>query len=452
MTYKIIDPDDLTPGAELVLDLPNRTYSLVQTGKLGPEGVSLQALYSKFKELWLNMPYQLHPFPMYAIDAEAGKFQFGTDGTNFSGWKPLNDTTRKLQRDGGWEEYSAAGALLRVYAGVVTLGSVLATDQLYYQRTATGAAIDFNFPGPVNEGVQVYGDATNGNIDERAYLAVFTRTAGRKYDRKQLSDSGYTGTGPRLMTFAVQNEVDLKIVAADNLMTTGIYDGISITYYGADQMRGIGGVSYPFRIIIEGNGATAEQIYTKVQYLLRQNTDIDAGAGTVTGKTAAGLLSFTGDTLVTARGVFLSNFSANDTARVDIYDQNNVKRNYPFMAAGVLTFNANLVNDAAAVYRMFFKTNPAGNYGTATALTVKDGSITPQDIAGSVSGRPSIPFTFEYDSNNQGGRAIGTNAVVVVVASGKSGAKPVVTEYTITRAVGQQIALVAERERSYLNG
>lgn len=450
MTAKITDPDLLVVGTELTVNLAAQTYTLNQTGNLGPEGVQMQALYSKFKELWLTTPYQLYPFPMYAIDAEAGKYQFGTDGSNFSGWKPADDATRNLHRDGGWEEYSAGGSLTRVYAGIVTLGSVAASDQLYYQRAAGGIARNFNFTGPVNEGVQVFGDATNGNIDERTYLKVFARIQGKKYDSKQLSDSGYTATGPRLLTFAVQNEADLKIAVSDATIAAGApYTSINVTYYGANQNRTIGGTAYPFRTIIDGANATAEQIYAKVQYLLRQNSDIDSGAGTVTGKTAGALLSFVGDTLVTAPGVYIDNFNTNDTNRIEFYDQNGIKRTFPFVAAGTLSFNANLVADTAAVYHMYFKATPGGNFGTANAVTVKNSAGV--DIAGLINGAAEIPFDFSYDSNVQGGRTAGVDATVVVVAIGKNGGKYVSAEATIGRAVGQRITMVAEKERSYLN-
>jgi phosphoglycerate dehydrogenase-like enzyme len=49
----------------------------------------------------------------------------GTDGATFSGWKPADDATRQMLRDGGWSEYTAAGVLARQYAGVVGLGVVL---------------------------------------------------------------------------------------------------------------------------------------------------------------------------------------------------------------------------------------------------------------------------------------------------------------------------------------
>lgn len=451
MTYKIVDPDDLTIGTELVLDLPNRTFTLAQTGKLGIEGVSLQALYSKFKELWLGLPYQLYQFPMYAIDAEAGKYQFGTDGSNFSSWKPASDATRNLLRDGGWEEYDGTAALLRVYAGIVTLGTVGTTDQLYYQRAANGVARNFVYTGPVNEGVQVFGNAANGSFDERAYFKVFSRTASKVYSQSDLTTIGETTTGPRKLTFAVSNAADDKITAADGAMTGAPYSGITITYFTADQNKTIGGTAYPFRVVIAGNGASKKQIYTKVQYLLRQNADIDSdGVNTKTGQTADALLSFDGETLVTARGVYIQGYDPNDTNGIRFTDQNGVARTEPFVAAGNIVANANLQADAASAYRMLFATLPGGkDYGTVNAVTVNDAAGAA--IAGLISGRASIPFTFAYDSNTQGGRTLGTDADVVVIATGTAGAKFVVATGRITRNTGLVLSLVSEKERSYKN-
>jgi hypothetical protein len=251
-----------------------------------------------------------------------------------------------------------------------------------------------------------------------------------------------------LLTFAVSNQTDTKILVDD---TTADGYAVTITYYGTDQTRQIpsGGTGYPFRIIIDGKNKTAEQIYAAVQSQLRKASDIDAGPGTVIGKTADSLLRFEGDKLITSKGVYIDNFNTNDTNRIDFYDQNNVKRTYPFVAAGTITFNGNLSSDANSVYRMYYLTNPSGNYGTATAVTVTNSSGVP--ITGNISSSQSIAFDFSYDSNTDGGRTAGTDAAVVVVAIGKSTGKYVSTNYTITRAVGQQIALVAEKERSYVN-
>lgn len=129
--------------------------------------------------------------------------------------------------------------------------------------------------------------------------------------------------------------------------------------------------------------ATAEQIYEKVQYLLRQASDIDTTDQTVTGKTADALLTFVGDTLKCGlsipsnpngggSGVIITGFSTNDTNRLVFVDNLGTERTYPFVAAGTITFNANLVNDTGpAKYWMFYEyterfTNTGFSIGSAS--------------------------------------------------------------------------------------
>ena len=185
--------------------------------------------------------------------------------------------------------------------------------------------------------------------------------------------------------------------------------------------------------------------------MLRQNADIDEGAGTVTGRTADALLRFVGDTLITSTGVWIDNFDPNDTNRITFFDQNGVQRNFPFVAAGTLQFNGNLVTDSDAIYRMYFTTLPGADndFGEVNAVIVDDADGV--DIADIVDGNTSIPFTFAYDTNNQGGRTPGTDAAVTVVAIGLTTGQYVSTTATITRSTGQTVSLVAPLERNYFN-
>lgn len=449
---KITDGDLLNVGTEITLDTTAKTFTLVAAGNLvAKDGVTLQALYSKFIKLWETSAYNKYPFPMYAIDALSGQFQFGTDGGTFNGWKPANDTTRQMLRDGGWSEYSAAGVLNRQYVGIVALASGFpAGAQFYYQRASGGAALNFTFTDSPNEGIQVYGDAANGSFDNRTYFKIFCREYAYTYDDASLGDVGLSATGAFKVSLPVSVGSDLKITAADAAMSGAPYSGITVTYYGADQSKTIGAGSYPFRKIINGNSATLEQIYTKIQYLLRQNSDIDAGAGTVTGKTENSLCYFVGDTLYTTQGVFIENIQANDVNRVVFLDQNGVQRTYPYVAAGTINFNSFLTQGGAGYYRMYFTTLPGAtnDYGESGAVTVNDGSAVP--IAGTISSG-SIGFTFDYDANVQGGRTAGTDAAVTIVAGNKGVAKPVVVTGTISRAKGISFSLVAEQDRAYVD-
>jgi len=111
--------------------------------------------------------------------------------------------------------------------------------------------------------------------------------------------------------------------------------------------------------------ATAEEIYEKVQWSLRQAADIDDQSTVVTGTTADELLAFVGDTLITQQvanpntgtqdGVFIEGFDSNDTNRITFTDNGGVTRTFPFVAAGTINFNENLVSDTDPEYWMFFE-------------------------------------------------------------------------------------------------
>lgn len=445
---KITDGDSLVVGTELTIDTVAKTFKLNQAGNLVyKDGVTLQALYSKFIKLWETSAYNKYPFPFYVIDAKSGQFQMGTDGGTYNGWKPLDDTTRQALRDGGWSEYSNAGVLNRQYVGIVSLGDVSIGAQLYYQRDASDAPSNFTFTDECNESVQVFGDATNGSFDKRTYFKAFVREYAKKYKSSTLADTGQSATGAYTVNVLLSNEDDLKITDNDATMVNAPYSGVTVTYYGSDQNKTIGGGSYPFRVVVNGNGATLAQIYTKCQYLLRQPTDIDAGVGSVTGKTANDLCYFVGDTLVTTQGVFIENIQANDLNSIEFYDQNSVKRIYPYSSAGTLNFNSPLVSGGTGYFVMYFLDTVSGDYGAATAITVNDKDGVP--IQGVISGS-SISFTFDYSNNVQGGRTAGTNADVVIVAGNKGYAKPVVATGTITQAKGISFGLVAETDRAYV--
>jgi hypothetical protein len=536
---KIIDPDDIIVGTELTLDTTGSTFTLNVAGNLiAKDGVTLQALYSKFVDLWTTSAYNKFEFPMYAIDALSGQFQFGTDGQTFSGWKPSNDATRQMLRDGGWSEFSSSGALNRQYTGIVSLGEVSAGAQLYYQRGSTDSASTFTFTDEVNEGIQVFGDITNGNFDKRSFFKGFVREYGKKYKDSVLADTGKTSTGAFIVNLLLSNENDLDVVADDSVVsTTSPYNQINVKYFSSayskdiesstDRNFGIvidvgthsgidgsnsaagsiftsaaGGISLTnynagTLTIHEGSNAGAyniisatattvtisgsitnvgsnqsftlqrsapitaslQQIYTKVQYLIRQDSNINTSTGTVNGKTSSLLLNFVGPQLFCGfftptnsagggSGVIVEGIRSQDINSITFYDNTATARDYPFASAGSLNFNSVLVLAGSGYYRMYFTDLTGVNdYGLSGAVTVNDAAGNP--IQGSISSS-TASFTFDYDGNSQGGRTPGTDAVVTVVAGNPGSAKPVVATGTITESKAISISLVAEQDRAYL--
>lgn len=461
---KLTSRTQLIVGTNLVVDETAKTIGLVASadgsttnGLIAKDGVTWQALYSKLQDLWSQASYQDSPMPVYGIDALSGQFQIGTDGSTFSGWTFDSDSTRNMLRDGGWSEYSAAGVLTKQYAGFVGLGAVNSGAQPYYQISSTDAPTNFPFADQFNVGIKVYGDVSNGNFDKRTYAKTFVREYGKKFKSSVLADTGATGTGANKVNFLISNEDDLKIVGllgavqatADTAMSSAPYNGITISYYSANQSRTISGTSRNFKIIISGNGGTLEQIYAKVQYLLRQNSNINTSgtAGTVTGKTAADLLTFVGDTLVTSTSVFIDNVLAADSNRVEFYDDGGVKRTNPYTASGNLNFNTALVG-AGSSYRLMYAAPPgAGNdYGEAGAITVNDATGTP--ITGNISAS-SLSFSYDYDNDTAGGRTPGTDVDVVLIGIRPGYGKFAKATGTITRSKALSFSLVAEADRVY---
>lgn len=230
---------------------------------------------------------------------------------------------------------------------------------------------------------------TDANIGANSpYTAIVIRYFGSDFTRD--IDTA-TGRNARVVVdVGTHSGVDGSFSAAGTVLTSseggidttpGVYDGGTLTIWeGADegQVFTIASVTATTVTISGGTfnstesnisfslqratpvSATAEEIYEKVQYSLRQNSDIDATSGSVNGKTAPALLTFIGDTLRTLQqpaggGVFIIGFDANDTNRIEQTDSTGTIRTFPFVAAGTIQPNVNAQNDAAARYWMYFQ-------------------------------------------------------------------------------------------------
>ena len=434
----ITNQNDLNQGTEITIDASAKTIALTVAGNLSNDGVSGEALYSFLKEEWKNDASLIsYDFPMVSITPE--QFEFIED------WVPANDTTRNLIRFAGWREINASGVLEREYMGIVSLGNIDSSDTAYYAFSSDTSKTDFDFTGVINQAIQTFGDSSNGNFDKRSdTLTVYIRSQGKTYGSATSTSIGLTALNYIANRFPLAEAADSKITASDSTIANDApYTGMSITY-GATT-RTIGGVTYNFNVIVDGNGGTTQQIYEFVQYNLRQATDIDDGAGTQVGQLADSLMSFAGDTLKTTTGVAIDDFQASDRNNLIFTDTGGTERTFPFLATGTISFNANLVNDSDSIYRMFF----TSGFNTGSAILVDDNSGT--DISGSVGGASSVAFDFDYDGNTQGGRTAGTDADVTVVAIGLGTAQYVSATATLTRATGQNISLVAPLERNYDN-
>ena len=467
-----VDPDFLDQNREIFINTSTRKFRIVidtdaspiqsPISRIDSDGVTLQAIYSFFKEEWKNDAALIpHPFPMIAITPE--QFEFIND------WEPFNNTTRLRQKTAGWQEIDELSVLKREYFGVITLGAIAeATDQIYYQQGTDSsdvtAATNFARPAAVNEPVLSYeevvpldtsspghtftantitrndagsfvtdgfqiggravviGDVSSspskdgtfvltdvsatvltvtgspwtgleGSSDTariakefRNAMALFLREgfdagfgSGKTFAKSTLADIGVTTLTSQAYRFPLGNAADLKVTNSDATIEARSPE-VAIVYFGAPQtFTGFVAdgastqspqTSAQFGIVIDANGYTAEEVYEFIQHELRQGADIQDGGSPVTvvaGNIADELLEFVGDSLQTlsssnplggGTGVYITNFDTNDTNRLSFADNEfgtTARRTFPFVAAGTINFNPNLVSDSMGTFWMFFE-------------------------------------------------------------------------------------------------
>ena len=454
---KIVDPDDLNQGTEVIIDATNKTIALQIAGNLSWDGVALKTVYSFIKEEW-RYDADLIPvlFPFTPITDE--QFEL------INGWDFADTTSELLVRDGGWA-VTDGGTTYKQFFNLTTLGSFEDSnnDRAYYIQQADQTAVVYtNLAGEVNQAIQFFSHATLDNYDYSTYFKIFLREQGKTYDSYDLlAEQNLTTLTYRKYALPLSNSSDANISASDNDIETdtgAAYSTVTVSYYSSPQNKEIGAGTYPFHVIIDAAGLRKEFVYEKIQYLLRQDADIDSGTdfAYVWGSVTDELLQFVGSDLYTLEtsygGTFIENHHVDDTNNIYFVDDNGVTRFYPYVATGSILFNDNLQNDSDAYFWMFYTTNPSGDYGTKDAVIVEDASdSTANQIMGLVDGQTSYDFTYDYDNNEQGGRTKATDADVTIVALGLNIAQYVSTTGTITRSKGQTYSLVAPLERNYEN-
>jgi hypothetical protein len=235
--------------------------------------------------------------------------------------------------------------------------------------------------------------------------------SGKTFAAADLDDIGVTTLTYQAYRFPVANAADLKVTNTDATIAARSPE-VTITYYSSPQ-RFSGFVAdaastispnteAEFGIVIDAQQYTAEEVYEFIQYQLRQAADINDGGSPVTviaGNIADELLEFVGDALQTlsatnplggGTGVYITNFDSNDTNRISFADNEfgtTSRRTFPFVAAGTINFNNNLVNDSMGMFWMFYEYTER----FTGAITITAGS--PDNTA--VIDMPSVDFVAE---------------------------------------------------------
>lgn len=402
----ITDPDGLfdnatdSAGANIYINTALRTIK-VRNNSAAPQGpildetgVTLQALYSFLKQEWKDDPNgkQLiaYPFPLVAITPEQFEFRFG--------WAPADDSSRSLLRTAGWREYAVDNATLkRQYIGTISLGAIDgdqnqdgATDQDYAYYgifdNATGAPVagpfNFDFPGPVNQGIQL--------VDSSAYdytsnvIRLFIRQETKTYNQQDTIQIGLAGgsTLPyNTQRYPLVEGTDLNATVSDatieaNAGANQKYNwdtGPEIEYLATSELSNTFGYTQdvlggpkPYGIKITSRDGTDgsspvtnQELYSWVQYKLRQDSDIEHAAGTVkNGKLSDELLAYVGPTLTTklatnldqsgtTTGTAILNINTSDINNTQLRSDSDILYSFPFSSGITISFSDEILADSA---------------------------------------------------------------------------------------------------------
>lgn len=455
---KITDPDLLTyivdgsPTTQhLRFDTTNKTIELVADGTtlIAKDGVTGQCLFSRIK-MALNADANLIKYKIPVremIHDESLEF--------INGWTLKNTASVKMVRDCGVAYVNLSGVVTAMFACFTTLGALAAgtTTELYFAQSSSSSASTSTFTHVntgttfgVNELVQIYSD-TNGDgtpdYDYRSYAKVFLRRAGYTYDEASNADIGYATLTYKKYNFPVTHQIDAGVTKDDS--TVSGYTGMSITWSVSPLDTTLDGTThFNVHVDIVANNHTHDEVYSWVQYKLRQGSDIDSGAGTRNGNVAAALVFMDGTTLKTklqdVGGVRISGISAASYNNVAMVSDAGTYYSYPYTAAITFEFDAYLQADGAAAKFWIFD---ASTYPGGSATVLKDASN--NDMIGDLTGGAATK-SFSYKP-----AGAWADKPWVGVAVGMGNGKIAEASGTIQQSTGNKGVFVAGKERWWLN-
>lgn len=105
-----------------------------------------------------------------------------------------NVKTREMIRTAGWSELNQDGTLNRRYSGIISLGALDENDQVYYIQSnntlVANEPTNFTYLAEVNQGVQIYGDNTNSDLNAASHDNTVLAAATISFSGSTISDSG----------------------------------------------------------------------------------------------------------------------------------------------------------------------------------------------------------------------------------------------------------------------
>ena len=407
----IVDPDKMSyikstdiaatwagvPTEEIVIDYVNKLIGLYVGSSASPsnltnDGATIKAVYSKLKDIWKDdVDLIKFPFPMGPITDEQFEMINGwnwdrgqaVSPTRTSGTDGIEADTIELLRTGGWQVVNVGGTTTEEWAGVISLGSLAATDQVYYQQAddeTTDNTTNFILKGKVNQAVQIFDVAPSPDLSLKTYFKMFVREWKKTYGVAAFTDIGVTVATFQAYRFPLTNAADLNITHAEEVINNTAAFITAITGTGTVQTYTTGTTAH---------GLVADDVVT------------------ITGSTTAGYngasLVVTGAPTTTSFTVAGSESGATSTAAVqlDLYGAMNITYSRDSGDARVTLSDIKGVWGTGTAYiigDVVQDTNTPARWFIVTSAGTSTGDAT--DLAGGSDGNVSYSsYTFEREIN-----------------------------------------------------
>lgn len=245
----IVDPDKMsyvkttdiavtwaaTPTEEIIIDYVNKLIGLYVGASASPsnltnDGATIKAVYSKLKDIWKDdVDLIKFPFPMSPITDEQFEMVNGwnwdrgqaASPTRTSGTDAIAADTVELLRTGGWQVVNVGGTTIEEWVGVISLGSLAASDQVYYQQLddeTTDNTTNFILKGKVNQAVQIFDSSTSPDTSLKTYFKIFVREWKKTYGVSSFTDIGVSIATFQAYRFPLTNAADLNVTHAEEVI------------------------------------------------------------------------------------------------------------------------------------------------------------------------------------------------------------------------------------------
>ena len=302
-----------------------------------------------------------------------------------------------------------------IWTNVQTLGAISEGTTIYIEQDGEVA-----FTSPTTGHIDILLKTRHNGVNiDGQFFKVYARKFQDEY-------SSFATTGGAIVSNCpLATRPDAQLDIADTILDA--YTGLSITWGAITRDINNGAGARNYDVLINGGGKTLKEIYNWVQYKLLSSGDIDAGAGTEIGKLTNLLMSFTG-TMITAQGVFVENFAAEDGNKITYTDSTGTQQVPPLTVPISVATSAAMNGGRAAVYQLDGPYNPETYTPANIVATLLDAEIA--DSGASVS-------------------MIYTTNLNVLVRTRKAGQKPFEVATTLTSA-GLSVTSLNEVDTVYL--